>query len=221
METISIRDIRGERLRETARKGKLLGITNRRALIGVFVPVAPAWVEHLIDYNWSNVQQSVAEGARAMALGKPLADVSDVTSTTEPQAKLVAAVVGESVTATPETEEAIRGLQDVLNPPSPGAEPDRTTSAPSVRTVRIGDLKAGADVIEQAAKARQTLAITHDRELIGIVIPVTPGLVQFLIEQSMSRVLTNIQLAEKQLGAPGKMVILHQAMQSADTGHQP
>ena len=77
-----------------------------------------------------------------------------------------------------------------------------------VRTVRIGDLSA--DMIERAGAAAQTLAITHDRELVGIVIPVTPGLVEFLIEQNMSRVLYSISMGEKQLGTADQMVLLDQ-----------
>ena len=92
---------------------------------------------------------------------------------------------------------------------------------PSVHTVRVGELKAGAGLIEQAAKTRQTLAITHNRELIGVVIPITPGLVQFLIEKNMSRVLTNIQRAEKELEVPGKMTTLDEAIPPADPEHQP
>src|SRR5579863_8273387 len=60
METLSIRDLRGARLRESARRGRPLAITTHRVLIGVFVPVASAWVEHLIESNWSQVQQSIA-----------------------------------------------------------------------------------------------------------------------------------------------------------------
>jgi hypothetical protein len=56
-----------------------------------------------------------------------------------------------------------------------------------VRTVRVRDLSAG--LIEKAGYDGQTLAVAHDRELIGIVIPVTQSLVDFPIEQNMSRVL--------------------------------
>jgi hypothetical protein len=79
-----------------------------------------------------------------------------------------------------------------------------------VHTVRIGELSA--ERIEQAGAAGQTLALTHDRELVGIVIPVTQGLVEFLIEQNMSRVLYNIGLGEKQLTTPDKMTTLDQVL---------
>ena len=70
-------------------------------------------------------------------------------------------------------------------------------------------------MIEEAAKARQTLAITHDRELIGIIIPITPGLVQFLIEQNMSRVLYNTALGEKEILTSRKMLTLDDALRAA------
>jgi hypothetical protein len=79
-----------------------------------------------------------------------------------------------------------------------------------MRTVRIGDLKAA--LIEQAGEAGQTVALTHDRELIGILIPVTAGLVQFLIEQNLSRVLYNIGLGEKQLGTADKLTTLDEVL---------
>ena len=69
-----------------------------------------------------------------------------------------------------------------------------------VRPIRIGDLSAAQ--IEKAGANGQTLAITHDRKLIGILIPVTQGLVQFLIERNISRVLTNIRQGEDQRIGP-------------------
>lgn len=175
METVSIRNLRGKSLRESALKGKLLAITNRGALIGVVIPVAAAWLEHLIDYNLSHVQQSIAEAEQAVTADAPMTTLQD----------------------------AIGQLQAMLNPPRPaaGREPE-----PPVLTVRIGDLTAA--LIEKAGAAGQTLAVTHDRELTGIVIPVTRDLVQFLLEQNMSRVLYNIGLAEKQIRTADAFVSL-------------
>ena len=66
METVSIRNLRGKNLSEKALMGRPLAITNRGALIGVIIPVTPAWVEHVIDYNWSHVRQSIVEGEQAI-----------------------------------------------------------------------------------------------------------------------------------------------------------
>ena len=231
METVSIRNLRGESLREYALKGKLLAITNRGALIGVVIPVAAAWVEHLIDYNWSHVRQSIVEGEQAMAAETPMITIQDVV--TEENAAghqegqprytperlalpLAAAMVGGAVTQTPESEEILERLQMALNPSASAAG----QAGPSVTTVRIGDLTAA--LIEKAAADGQTLAVTHERELIGIIIPVTPGLVEFLIEQNMSRVLYNICLSEKQIKTPDKMTTLDETLgQTSADGAAP
>jgi len=91
---------------------------------------------------------------------------------------------------------------------NPGLRQAGQPGEPSVATVRIGDLSAAA--IEQAGQSGQTLAITHDRELIGFIIPVTQELVQYLIEQNMSRVLHSVALGEKQLSAAGGLTHLDQ-----------
>jgi antitoxin (DNA-binding transcriptional repressor) of toxin-antitoxin stability system len=174
METISIRNLRGTSLREKARRGKILAITNRGALIGVVVPVAPAWLEHLIDYNLSHVEQSIAEAEHAIAGGGPVVTLGEV--------------VGQ--------------LQGMLNPVHTSAGQD----APAAPTVRIGDLTA--KLIERAGAAGHSVAVTHDRELIAIVIPVTRNLVEFLLEQNMSRVLYNVGLAEKEIATDRPLALL-------------
>ena len=102
------------------------------------------------------------------------------------------------------------GLRGALGVPRSPAGPGTGHDEPSARTVRIGDLSAG--LIEEAGRGGQTLAITHDRELIGIVIPVTQELVQFVIEQNISRVLYNISLGEKQIGTDEELATLDQAL---------
>jgi antitoxin (DNA-binding transcriptional repressor) of toxin-antitoxin stability system len=169
--------VRGESLREKAAAGKPLAITNRGGLIGVVIPVAPAWLEHLIDYNLSHVEQSIAEAERAIA-DKPMVTLHDV----------------------------VEQLRAALNP-RPAGEPN-ASEKPTALTVRIGDLTA--KLIEQAGVSGQTIALTHERQLIAIVIPVTRDLVEFLLEQNMSRVLYNLGLAEKQIGAAGTMTSLDQ-----------
>ena len=228
METVSIRNLRGKGLRENALKGNPVAITNHRVLIGVVIPVAAAWVEHLIDYNWSHVRESIAEAEEAMAAGKPVVRIEDLIARSEaaddPQAAreayemmtlpLVAALFGGELAQAPESNDTVEQLRAVWNPPGSKGAQGSEPGEPSVRTVRIGDLSA--EVIEQAGAAAQTLAITHDRELLGIVIPVTPGLVEFLIERNMSRVLYNISLGEKQLGTPDQLIPLdHVASQPA------
>jgi antitoxin (DNA-binding transcriptional repressor) of toxin-antitoxin stability system len=215
METVSIRDLRGTTLRDRAREGKPLAITNHRVMVGVVIPVVPAWVEHIVSRNWSHVRQSIDEAEGVLADGKPMTALSGVSAAAEvaghgalprPTIPLVADLVGETVVQTPRSKETLDRLQAALYPRDT-ADQDSGPAGHSVeRIVRIGDLSA--DMIERAGQDGQTLAITHDRELIGIIIPVTQRLVQLLIEQSLSRVVHNIGLAEKELGTEGTMTAL-------------
>ena len=180
METVSIRNLRGESLREKAAGGVPLAITNRGALIGVVIPVAPAWLEHIITYNLSHVEESVAEAEQAMA-NKPMVPLHEV----------------------------IEQLRADLNP-TPRAETGQA-NAPVKRsslTVRIGDLSA--KLIEEAGASGQTLALTHDRELVAIVIPVTRDLVEFLLEQNMSRIQYVLRLANKEIRTADALTPLEQ-----------
>ncbi len=222
MDTVKIRELRGTDLQQRTRSGRPLALTNRGTLIAVIVPVTRAWVEHLIDYNWSHVRQSIDEGERAMAAGEPLATVDDILAQPAPAGArghqapellvpLVAAVIGGTVMQPPETTQALERLHAVLNP----RNPDEATEGPSVLTMRIGELTA--DRIERAGAAGQTLALTHDRQLVAIVIPVTRGLVEFLVEQNMSRVLYNTALGEKEI-LNSRMLTLDDALR---TGSPP
>ena len=104
-------------------------------LIGVVVPVAAAWLEHLIDYNLSQVQQSIDEAEQYLAAGQPAVTIGEV--------------VGQ--------------LHGMLNP----GQAESESARPTTKTLRIGDLSAKE--IEQAGADGQTIAVTHERELIAIV----------------------------------------------------
>ena len=208
MDTVSIRDLRGANLRERAREGKPLAITNRRALIGVIIPASSAWVEHLVLYNWSRVGQGIAEGEQAIA-DDPAAPAGGGDGERpdggagRTVAPLDAIVVGETVVQPPASVDAISRLRAALNPPGSGDQQEGAWAEPSVvRPIRIGDLSAAQ--IEKAGVNGQTLAVTHDRDLIGILIPVTQGLVQFLIERNISSVLDDIRRGEERIegGSP-------------------
>jgi len=208
METVSIRDLRGADLQEKAREGKPLAITNHRALIGVLIPASSAWIEHLVFRNWPRVRQSIEEGEQAMAgrqarrtgdsEGRQPGDGTGDDVPGRPLVPLDAMVVGENVVQAPASAEAVSQLRAALNPREPAGRPDGTWAEPSgVVPIRIGDLSAAR--IEKAGVNGQTLAVTHDRRLIGILIPVTQGLVQFLIERNISAVLNSISHGEEQL----------------------
>jgi antitoxin (DNA-binding transcriptional repressor) of toxin-antitoxin stability system len=209
METVSIRDLRGADLQERARAGKPLAITNRRALIGVIIPASSAWVEHLVIYNWPRVHQSITEGEQAIAddpaapAGAGRGERPDGgTGHGRPVLPLDAMVVGETVVQAPSGVDAVSQLWAVLNPPGSTGQQEGAWAEPSVvRPIRIGDLSAAQ--IEKAGVNGQTLAVTHDRKLIGILIPVTQGLVQFLIERNISTVLDNIRRGEERFKETG------------------
>jgi antitoxin (DNA-binding transcriptional repressor) of toxin-antitoxin stability system len=228
METIKIRDVRGKALLDRARKGEPLAITDYRVLIGVIIPAAEAWAQHLICQNWPHVQQSIAEAEAAMADGGRLTTVQDEVGPADPGADpgddgnhraqggpgkpavpLEAAIVGGVVAQTPQSREVIRRLHSAWNlqpPVGAGGDADSPSAVQDIRSVRIGDLSAA--VIKEAGANREALAVTHDRELVGILVPVTQDLVQFLIEQNMSRVLANIDRGEEQLDSRARMVTL-------------
>jgi len=213
METVNIRDIRGNALRERARNGLPLAIANHRVLIGVFIPVAAEWVEHLIEHNWSQVRQSISEGEQAMAAGTPMTTLDEVTlgadgSGGQRRIPLLAAIVGRTMKTDSRSQAIIDGLRAALAPPD--SRPDAVGEALEPRMVRIGDLTAG--VIEQAGEEGRIVAITHQRELVGIVIPITSDLVQFLIEQNLSRVLYSIRQGEKELGTADRLISLDQLL---------
>jgi hypothetical protein len=226
METVNIRNVRGKYLRENALRGKPLGITNAGALIGVVIPVAAAWVEHVIDYNWSHVRQSIDEGEQAIAAGTRLTTVQDLVTQADAGSNdevqghclpeklamptVVAALTGRTVAQAPESKEMLARLQQAFNPSAAAAGSAGESAGPSMHTVRIGDLSA--EVIEKAGQDGQTLAVTHNRQLVGIVIPVTRGLVEFLIEQNMSRVLYNMALSQNQISTQNQMTTLDEVL---------
>jgi antitoxin (DNA-binding transcriptional repressor) of toxin-antitoxin stability system len=224
MEKISIRDLRGKALLDRARKGEPLAITNYRVIIGVIIPAAEAWAQHLICQNWPAVQQSITKAEEVLAAGGPLVTIQDEIPEPDdgdggdqqfpgtpgkPALPLEAAIVDSAVAQTPQSREAIRKLHMAWNlpaPAGPGSDLDSPAAVQDIRTVRIGDLSAA--VIREAGVNKEALAVTHDRELIGILVPVTQDLVQFLIEQNMSRVLSNIDHSEEQLQAGTNMTTL-------------
>jgi antitoxin (DNA-binding transcriptional repressor) of toxin-antitoxin stability system len=226
VETIRIRDLRGEALLDRARKGEALAITDHRVLIGVIIPAAEAWAQHLICQNWPEVERNITEAEQAMAAGPRMTTVEDIADAPLPDrtgphrprprkktaVPLEAAIVGGGIAQTPRSKEVIRRLYAAWN--LADEEPDDPSFVQAIRPVRIGDLSAA--LIRQAGLDRQALAVTHGRELVGILVPVTQDLVQFLIEQNMDRVLSSIEKAEDRLEAGDKMVTLDDEAGAAD-----
>jgi hypothetical protein len=225
METFSIRDLRGAALRESASKGEPLAITNHRVLVGVLIPAATGWVEHLISHNWSEVRQSIGEAEEVMTAGQPMVTIDDIVSESdaarhrqqpdpdalaEPVVPLAAAMLGGTVTQGKSSRETVKQLQAALNPLEPSV-------VHTMRTIRIGNLSAAQ--IERAGANGEALAVTHDRELIGVLVPVTPDLVQFLIEQNIDRIVHRIKLGEKQLKTSEQLTTLDQVSPPSPASH--
>lgn len=217
MEKISIRSLRGSTLRAHAQKGEWLAITNHRVLIAVLIPAAEGWVQHLIRQSWPQVRQNIDEAENAMAAGQPITAIDDMMpAAVRPGTPLEAAIVGGAVAQAPMSEVTIGKLSAALNPPAPGTDEDDGTARYPVRTVRIGELSAR--LIGDAGANRQVIAVTHDHELLGILVPVTQDLVQSLIEDNISRVLDGIEKSEAQPGPAARMVTLDEVIPPGDAG---
>lgn len=207
MQTVSIRSLRGTNLRENVRKGLPLAITNHRVLIAVFLPLAAARVEHLIHYNWPHVAQSVVEGEQSLHTASAVVTLDDVISHEDD----IGYEQGQ-VHKVRQRTGSFERLQAALNPSD--ARQESESASPSVITVRVGDLSA--HLIEETGADGKSLAITHDRELLGVVIPVSRSLVDFLVEQNISRIMYNIALSERNIRAPDKMTTLDEASDHAE-----
>jgi len=168
--------------------GAPLAIVSGRVLIGLLVPVTAAWLEHLIGCNSSRVHQGITEGEQAMAPGTPMTMLDELNRVR--RAGVLAAKAGQG---------AARGVPPVRTGAQVGAELP-------FRTVDLRDLSAG--LVERACEASQALAITSDRELIAIVIPVSRSLTRFLIDRNRCRVRYNIAIGERLLAMSSRLVTL-------------
>jgi antitoxin (DNA-binding transcriptional repressor) of toxin-antitoxin stability system len=204
METVSLRELRGAHLRDTARSGKLLAITNHRALVAVVVPLAAPWVEHLVGNNLSQLRQSIAKGEQAVASAERMVTLGDVTARAAepsiPERIVIPLATAHGMMRPVKGKDVVDELRALAVLGAGEASPP---SGSAVVSVRIGDLTA--KLIEQVSQAGQIISLTHERELIGLVVPITPGLVEYLIERSLSRVVYNVVLGEKELSRTGKL----------------
>ncbi|MFB8127045.1 hypothetical protein ACFVG1_11960 [Streptomyces bacillaris] len=211
MRTVSVRQIRGADLRDAAAAGELVGIQNNRALIGVMIPMSAAWTRHVIESNLSRLRQTLAASEAALKDEKvrtpPMREERQISQRPGSVAteihqrspmEIVSTVAEKAMAALNETlpaVEAAAGRALHLHKTAVG-------TMASAMPVRIGDISG--KLIEEAGEAQRPLVITHERELVGILVPVTARLVQSLIEKNLSRVLHNIDLAEKVLEGPDR-----------------
>ena len=64
--TVRIGELSGPVIREAARTGQTLAVTDRRELVGVIIPVDERLVAHIVEENLSRVYRNVLEGEREL-----------------------------------------------------------------------------------------------------------------------------------------------------------
>ena len=213
MEKIKIRELRGSTLETYARKGELVGLMRDQALIAVVIPTAQAWVEHLIDQNWSRIKNSVREGEAEIAVSSDIATLDEVLADADgsakpPEDRAAASPLGalwETVGAP--AREMIQRL---------GFAGRSLDESPYVTTtsVRIRDISARR--INQAGENRELLVLSHDGALIGVVVPLTNSLIDHWIRANRNRVDLNALRAEGEVAAGAAYVTVDEAVQEDD-----
>jgi len=67
--TVRIGELSGPVIREAARTGQTLAVTDRRELVGVIIPVDERLVGHIVEENLSRIYRNVLEGERELRAG--------------------------------------------------------------------------------------------------------------------------------------------------------
>ena len=67
--TVRIGELSGPVIREAARTGQTLAVTDRRELVGVIIPVDERLVAHIVEENLSRIHRNVLEGERELRAG--------------------------------------------------------------------------------------------------------------------------------------------------------
>lgn len=67
--TVRIGELSGPVIREAARTGQTLAVTDRRELVGIIVPVDERLVAHIVEENLSRIHRNVLEGERELRTG--------------------------------------------------------------------------------------------------------------------------------------------------------
>lgn len=197
METIKIRDLRGSVLEQHARNGQLVGLTRNRALIAVVIPAGQAWVEHLVDRNWSQVTKDVAEGEAEVVGQSPLSTLEGTVSGADgtgrddyrSQTRTGHTTDRLAEDVGPPTAAMLRHLGAQLGAASPDGRQVTRSS-----TIRVGDLSARR--IDAAGVVGELLVLTNGGLQVGIVVPVSQRFVEFLVTQNLSRIMYDAQRAE-------------------------
>jgi len=228
MKTIKIRDLRGAKLEAAARSGELVGLTRDRALIAILIPMAQAWLEHVVDQNWSRIVQSVNASqendpeSALVTLDDALAQAVNVgTEQSSTPASNVASAHIERFASSlglvdTSATELVRRLSVAFGLSKPG-------DADAVETTTIGVRDISAHRIERASEEHEILIITNDRVLLGMLVPVSQRLVEFLITQNLSRITYNVRDAEERISSAEELATLDDVLAESESagGEQP
>jgi hypothetical protein len=195
-----------------------------------------AWVEHLVEHNYTRVMQSIARAEEETAdTHTPMVGLDDVLSTASQDTALSNDTSEAAHAEPPSVGDRTRGrlaastqhlaagaekagpafgpLGDWLRRLSAafaGADGADAPSLTSAVNVGIRDLSAAR--IERAAEDGELLILTNDRVLIGVVVPVSQRLVEFLIAQNLTRVMQSIHNAEHSVAAKNRFSTLDDAL---------
>ena len=169
VQTIGIRDLSAPVIAAAADRDELIGITNGRVLAGVLLPFSTSYVQQLVEQNITRVLRNVARG----------------------EGELDRAMKSPNPGNSPDQFVTLEDMTGRLAPKSD--EFDLAT----MRRVSLREINGS--LLEKAAELNQTIAVTADRVIAGVIFPVSRRLVTQLVENNLSRVLHNIELGEKEL----------------------
>jgi len=198
MKTIAIRELTAPALRSAAEDNEVIGITNDRVLAGILFPVGRDWVEQLIEQNLSRIVRNVQRGEHEVATAPTARD--------EAEPPTGSSIVGGS---------RFIALEDLApHPPTPSP-----AAGSSSRRVALRDMSG--KLLREAAERNEVIMLTTDNAVAGVIFPVSQRWVTELVEQSLSRVLYNVGIGEKELAAHSERVTLDDLVTGESTAAHP
>lgn len=211
MKTMSIRELRGAALKSLTDAEGFVGITSDRVLVAIFVPVTEDWVKHVLELNKTRVQQNILEGELEIRAGQvvPLEQaVAMEPGEAHERGHRMALPFGNFGIANATFDFLTAGMGSLLSRFGVSNEAEATTF--TTRQIRVGSL-SGKEITAAAAE-RQILAVTNDRILVGVVLPVSDQVVAHLVDENLSRIYQSIDRGEAEIQRGG-FVTLDQAVE--------
>lgn len=169
MKTLAIRELSAPAIQEAAVSGQIIGITNDRTLTAVLYPISQVLTEQLISENLARVIHNIDRGERELdTRGRP--------GEGNGAAEGSGLITLEELAASPP-----EGPSGVLR---------------RARQVNLRDLSG--KVLSEAARDNQAIALTTNRVLTGVVVPLPEQWVIQLVTQNLSRLLRSIDVGERE-----------------------